>query len=84
MSDDEKHSSKKEFNLRDCYFREYNSDAELFARFRHRGEIYKASLISDNSNYKVNFEEELNIAVGQSVVFYSSQGECIGGGVVKV
>lgn len=51
-----------------------------FVRIRHGGELVLASL----KDGEVTTEKEMfGVASGQSAVFYSEDGECLGGGVIK-
>ncbi|OGD82830.1 tRNA 2-thiouridine(34) synthase MnmA [Candidatus Collierbacteria bacterium RIFOXYD1_FULL_40_9] len=72
-------------------------DSELFVRIRHGGEILKiqkleksktsyfAKATRDKQNNHISVETEkevFGVASGQSAVFYSGAGECLGGGVI--
>ena len=73
-------NGEKIFKLKDVIFRE-NVNNNLFARYRHRGELCKVE-VKDNGK-TVEFEEPQYIASGQAIVIYTEEGICIGGGVVK-
>ena len=65
------------YGIRDAAFRRV-PDTPLHARLRHRGGLLPA--VFDSSGI-VRFAEPQVIAAGQSVVFYTPDGECVGGGV---
>jgi tRNA-uridine 2-sulfurtransferase len=55
-------------------------------RIRHGGELIgvKESEISKDGRMEIEMiEEQRGVAPGQSAVFYSSKGECLGGGVIS-
>ena len=52
---------------------------QLFARTRHRGDLVEV----EYKNSKVKFKEPILIASGQSLVLYSGEGECFGGGIIE-
>jgi len=57
--------------------------ADVWARVRYRQPLAKAKLIQDESGIKLIFEKPQKfVASGQSAVFYSSQGEMLGGGII--
>ena len=70
------------FTIIDTVFRRI-PDEPLFARYRHRGELFPVTISNNNGTYTVNFENNHLIASGQSVVVYTADGECIGGGHVS-
>lgn len=55
---------------------------KVLVRIRHGGELIPAS-IEKNGKIKVTLEKKVRgVASGQSAVFYSKTGECLGGGVI--
>ena len=53
-------------------------------RIRHGGELIKAKVIRHKDKVVVEMEEDQRgVAPGQSAVFYSKEGECLGGGVIR-
>jgi tRNA-uridine 2-sulfurtransferase len=54
-------------------------------RIRHCGELLKVKVSNGKvRNLYIEMEErQRGVASGQSVVFYSGEGECLGGGVIK-
>lgn len=50
-----------------------------YVRIRHGGKLVKGSL---KDNWVETEEEMFGVASGQSAVFYSENGECLGGGVI--
>ncbi len=76
-------SGSCQFALGDVVFRRLPLDGEDFvARYRHRGNLYPASLEVCGDSAVVTFAEKHVVAKGQSVVVYGSDEECLGGGVV--
>lgn len=56
---------------------------ELFVRIRHGGELIGARVARKEDGYWVELSKSVRgIAAGQSAVFYSGEGECLGGGVI--
>jgi len=56
----------------------------VMARIRYRQYSFKANLIKENDKYKLLFSHPQKfVASGQSAVFYSEDGEMLGGGVIK-
>ena len=71
-----------EFRVCNTIFRRF-PDENLFARYRHRGDIYPVSVQrTADTTATVSFSEPHFIAPGQSIVLYTHDGECIGGGIV--
>ncbi len=59
------------------------SPLECMVRVRYRQPLFKATLFNDKEGWKIDFSEPQKfIAKGQSAVFYSEQGEMLGGGVI--
>ncbi|HUZ92577.1 MAG TPA: tRNA 2-thiouridine(34) synthase MnmA [Candidatus Paceibacterota bacterium] len=57
--------------------------AEVFARVRYRQPLRKAMIIINESRIKLIFDEPVKfVAPGQSAVFYSEEGEMLGGGII--
>jgi tRNA-specific 2-thiouridylase len=57
---------------------------DLFVRIRHGGELIGARVAKKEDGYWVELSKQVRgIASGQSAVFYSAEGECLGGGVIK-
>ena len=54
----------------------------LFARYRHRGALFPVSVAVEKNTMRVVAHSPQAIAAGQSVVLYTEEGECVGGGVV--
>lgn len=54
-------------------------DGLLYARCRHRGDLYPVTF--DAERNVVRFSEPQVVAPGQSIVLYTDDGECVGGGV---
>ena len=75
----------KEFFLTDTLFRCVpEQDKPLYARYRHRGDLCPISLSNEKKDRcKIIFTDPQVIAPGQSIVLYSSDGECLGGGVYQ-
>ena len=69
------------FELADPVFR-FIPDEQLFARYRHRGSLHPVSLTVSDGEYSVVFFSPQVIAAGQSIVLYTEDGACIGGGAV--
>ncbi len=60
-----------------------NRPIEVMARVRYRQPLFPATLIQGEKNWRLDFKEPQKfIAKGQSAVFYSEQGEMVGGGVI--
>ncbi|KKN20745.1 hypothetical protein LCGC14_0932440 [marine sediment metagenome] len=82
-------ASKKEIELRDVSFvnREFeieNKEIPIMARIRYRQPLAKAVIYSSTpGTYNLTFEESQKfVAPGQSAVFYSREGELLGGGII--
>jgi tRNA-uridine 2-sulfurtransferase len=57
---------------------------DLFVRIRHGGELIGARVSEKEDGYWVELSKSVRgIAAGQSAVFYSGDGECLGGGVIQ-
>lgn len=57
---------------------------ELFVRIRHGGELIGARVGKTAYGFNVELVKQIRgIASGQSAVFYSGEGECLGGGVIE-
>ena len=70
------------FRITDTVFR-LPPDGELVARYRHRGALHQVSVRQESpTSATVTFREPHLIAPGQSVVLYTPDGICIGGGTV--
>ena len=55
-------------------------EKDLFVRIRHGGELIK---VCNRKGMTFELEKEVfGVASGQSAVFYSGEGECLGGGVI--
>ncbi len=53
------------------------------ARVRYRQSLFDATLIKEKSGWVLRFDKPVRfVAPGQSAVFYSQEGEVIGGGVI--
>lgn len=74
------HAKKQAFHLTDVILRRLPEEG-LVARYRHRGPFYPVSVSEKGSH--VSFAEPQPIAPGQSIVLYTADGECLGGGVVS-
>ncbi len=60
---------------------------DLYVRIRHGGELFKVKELKESRTQgkELNFElekEVFGVASGQSAVFYTEAGECLGGGVI--
>lgn len=60
---------------------------DLYVRIRHGGELIKIQKLENSKNqskeYIFEIEREVfGVASGQSAVFYSQDGECLGGGII--
>jgi tRNA-specific 2-thiouridylase len=58
---------------------------KYFLRYRHRGQLIECNLkFNGKDRLTVNLEnEQQSISPGQSAVIYSSEGECLGGGIIS-
>ena len=85
--------SKKEIELRDVNFINPQLEIPMLARVRYRQPLTNAKLYKPSSraraegleanSYKLVPNESIKfVAPGQSAVFYSKQGELIGGGII--
>ncbi|HMB17571.1 MAG TPA: tRNA 2-thiouridine(34) synthase MnmA [Candidatus Paceibacterota bacterium] len=77
---------KEKINLRDINFiRPIEFDElNVKARVRYRQPLFDAVLKNNDGDISLKFENSQKfIAPGQSAVFYASDGECLGGGVIK-
>ena len=74
----EEDKGKKEYGIEETNFLS-PLEGDIYGRIRHTGDLYKIKGVNEHS---VCFEDDVSIAEGQSVVFYS-QGKCLGGGVIK-
>lgn len=68
----------KEIKLRDVKFFYPLQDKNILARIRHRSNLYKVKF----ENNTVVFESSILVTPGQSIVFYDTKNECLGGGIV--
>lgn len=58
-------------------------DKRVLARVRYRQSLSPAGFEREGKNYKLQFETPQKfVALGQSAVFYSKEGEMLGGGVI--
>lgn len=56
---------------------------ELYVRIRHGGELIGARIMKNDHGYLVELMKSVRgVASGQSAVFYSADGMCLGGGVI--
>ena len=78
-----KNEEKKEYEITNTVFRG-EPKGSIFARCRHRGNLYSANLLVDNKGAYVIFDNPQLIAPGQSIVIYGKDGACFGGGVAKL
>ena len=76
----------KEFHLTDSVLRRVPARGKpVYARYRHGGEVHPIEMAAgDTDSVKIVFANSHAIAPGQSVVLYGEDGECFGGGVVRV
>ena len=64
------------------------ADKDLFVRIRHGGELIKVKNFQmdchgSSTKLAMTIEKEVfGVASGQSAVFYTGGGECLGGGVI--
>lgn len=57
---------------------------QVFARVRYRQPLASAELVRDEDFYKLVFKKPVKfVASGQSAVWYSEEGELLGGGVIQ-
>lgn len=57
---------------------------QVFARVRYRQPLAPAELVRDEDFYKLVFKKPVKfVASGQSAVWYSEEGELLGGGVIQ-
>ena len=81
-SNPEETGSTHKYILKDTAFRRLPNDNEhLLARYRHRGDLCPATLTITDTTTEVTFTDNHTIASGQSIVLYTTDGECLGGGV---
>lgn len=81
---------RKEISLRDINFinssleiKNWKLEIPVLARVRYRQPLAKASIGYQVSSIKLVFDEPQKfVASGQSAVFYSEEGEMLGGGVI--
>ncbi len=66
------------YQLHDVHWHRRPRDELLFARWRHLQPVVSVAL----EGTKIHLDTPALIAQGQSLVLYSDQGECLGGGVV--
>ncbi len=60
-----------------------HKEIKVFARVRYRQPLFPASLILNNSSFKLVFDKPQRfVAPGQSAVLYSKLGEVLGGGII--
>lgn len=60
-----------------------NKPIECMARVRYRQPLFLATLSQNDGKWRLDFKDPQKfIAKGQSAVFYSEQGEMLGGGVI--
>ncbi|MDE0243289.1 MAG: tRNA 2-thiouridine(34) synthase MnmA [Candidatus Kaiserbacteria bacterium] len=72
-------AKKTSFHLKNSLFRQDPTHA-VVARYRHQGPLCPVTVASNGT--EVRFADPQLIAPGQSVVLYTEDGECLGGGVV--
>lgn len=62
-----------------------NGEREVLARIRYRAPLAKAALSNVSTDvYRLVFKEpQMFVAPGQSAVFYSEDGEVLGGGIIQ-
>ncbi len=71
------------FTIVDTVFRE-RPDGAFLARHRHRGALYPVSARAEKGDEAtVTYETLVTVAPGQSIVLYTEDGVCIGGGAVR-
>lgn len=65
-------------------YEEPTDNIEVMARIRYRQTLFEATLERLNDNWLLKFKKPQKfISPGQSAVFYTKEGEMIGGGVIK-
>ena len=80
VADTPETAAKREFLLADPVIRRL-PQAALVARYRHRGALCPVSVTSNGA--AVVFDRPQVVAPGQSVVLYTEDGECLGGGAAR-
>lgn len=76
----------KEFNVSEITFinETLSGEVKLNVRIRHLGELHLAEVTFNESSAKVLLIHEVfGIAPGQSCVFYSENGQVLGGGIIN-
>lgn len=75
-------ATEDHFEVEEANWINEEPEQKALVRIRHGGELIPAKL-EKNGNIKVSLEKKVRgVASGQSAVFYSKQGECLGGGVI--
>jgi len=75
---------RKELTIANVNFINSSDISDVFARVRYRQPLAAATLSTlENGHYQLVFNKPQKfVAPGQSAVFYSSEGEMLGGGVI--
>jgi len=82
----EDEAKRDSFEVTDLSFinEELENETNLFVRIRHLGELYKAKVIFKDKSVDVSlYEKVFGIAPGQSCVFYTENGQVLGGGIIN-
>ena len=62
----------------------FKDEKELYAKFRYRAKDERVTVeFLDNHELRVKYDHVKSVAPGQICVFYSKDGECFGGGIIK-
>ena len=72
---------KTNINLTETNWLIYNTKGVVFARFRYRGQLHQVNLNQNENKFEI-LEKCDYIVGGQSAVFYTSEGQVIGGGII--
>ena len=75
--DEKIEGEKREFELSEL--NKNSEDKVSYVQIRYRGSRLEVESLIDN---KLTLKEKTAFAVGQSVVFYTENNKCIGGGIL--
>jgi len=74
---------KRSFEVSDCSAMQIFSQEAVLVRIRHGGKLIPCQITRTKSGLSVILAvPQRGVAPGQSAVFYSQSGECLGGGII--